>query len=194
MAYLDVLCAHLSRLPADQLYYLDNETPLNLPKLGEKSVPEAVSVVRAHIQSIGELQARLNYAAHLYSCLAVLGILRPWVLYRVDKKESHGEVVGDILKRMRHRRVVGLFTKATKDICCSCMLAPDEERGRDYKPYFFVIWHTQPCVAIHEAPEGHSTLLANALRQTLGPQPESFRCGVYQDLSSAHFGALQFFP
>ncbi|KAL1417763.1 hypothetical protein MTO96_026536 [Rhipicephalus appendiculatus] len=194
MAYLDVLCSHLSRLPEHELLYLDNEGFRNLPKLAEKSVPEAVSAFRAHLQSISDLRGRLDCAAHLYGCLAGLGVIRHWALYRADQRERPGDVVGDMLKKMRHRRVHGLSTMATANTCCTCLLAPDEERGRDFKPYLFVDWYSRPCIAIHEEPEGHSTLLATALRQTFGSRPESFRCGVYQDLNSAHVGSLQLFP
>ncbi|KAL1481821.1 hypothetical protein MTO96_034214 [Rhipicephalus appendiculatus] len=193
MAYLDALCSHLSRIQQHELRYLDNDGFSDLPKLCEKSVPEAVRAVRAHLQSINDLCERLASAAHFYCCLAVLGVIRPWALYRVDQGKDHGDVVHGIMRTMRHRRVYGCFSSPTSNVCSNCLLVPDEERGRDYKPYFFVIWNSQPCIAIHEAPGGHSPLLENALRQVLGSRPESFRCGVYQDLSSAHFGALQFF-
>ncbi|KAL1481831.1 hypothetical protein MTO96_034224 [Rhipicephalus appendiculatus] len=194
MTYMDVLCSHLSKVPEHELRRLDNEGFSDLPKLGEKSVPEAVSAVRAHLQSITDLERRLNFAAHLYTCLAVLGVMRPWVLYRVDQKKNHRDVVCDILKKMRHRRVFGVYTNITSNVCCSCLLVPDEERGRDFKPHLFVIWHSQPCIAIYEAPDGHSPLLENTLRQIMGSRPESLRCGVYQDLSSAHVAARQLFP
>lgn len=195
MAYLDVLCSHLWLVPEEQLRCLDNEDDFpDAPKIGDKSLPEAVKVVYAHLRSINEVQERLQFAAHLYTCLAVMGVIRRWVIYRIDQKKEHDVVVYDILLRMRQRRVYGCFAKTTPTLCCTCLIVPDEVRSRDFKPYFFVVWHEKPCVAIHEASEGPPPLLQNSLRRTLGSRPESFRCGVYEDLTSAHFGVLQLFP
>ncbi|KAH8030627.1 hypothetical protein HPB51_010561 [Rhipicephalus microplus] len=193
MAYLDLLCSQLSTVPQHELGYLDQEHFPNLPKLAEKPVSEAVSAVRAYLQSINDLRDRLERAAQIFSCLAVMNAVQPWALYHVERMRNQRDIVTGIMKKMWHRRVFGTYVKTTVSVCCSCVIVPTEERSRDYKPYFFVIWHSQPCIAIYEAPEGQSTLLKNALAQVLGSQPESFRCGVYQSLSSAYVAARQFF-
>ncbi|XP_075726648.1 uncharacterized protein LOC142768533 [Rhipicephalus microplus] len=194
MAYVEVLCSHFSRVPQHELRCLDNDGFTDLPKLADKSVPEAVSAVRAHLESIAAMRDRLDCAAHLFTCMAGLGVIGSWVLYRADRREDPTDIVGDILKKMRQRRVHGVFAKATENVCCTCLLVPEEERGRDFRPYLFVDWYTKPCVAIHETPDIHSPLLETVLRQTLGNPPRSYRCGVYRDLRSLYAGVLQLFP
>ncbi|KAL3205449.1 hypothetical protein MRX96_052978 [Rhipicephalus microplus] len=107
MAYVEVLCSHLSRVPQHELRCLDNDGFTDLPKLADKSVPEAVSAVRAHLEYIATLRDRLDCAAHLFTCMAGLGVIGSWVLYRADRREDPTDIVGDILKKMRQRRVHG---------------------------------------------------------------------------------------
>ncbi|KAL3254444.1 hypothetical protein MRX96_054194 [Rhipicephalus microplus] len=194
MEYVEVLCSQLSRVPQHELRCLDNDGFTDLPKLADKSVPEAVSAVRAHLESIAALRDRLDSAAPLIHLYGRPGRHRVLVLYRADRREDPTDIIGDILKKMRQRRVHGVFAKATENVCCTCLLVPEEERGRDFRPYLFADWYTKPCVAIHETPDIHSPLLETVLRQTLGNPPRSYRCSVYRDLRSLYVGVLQLFP
>ncbi|XP_075726664.1 uncharacterized protein LOC142768550 [Rhipicephalus microplus] len=194
MTYVDAPCLHLSRVPQHDLGRLDEQDLPSLPRLGDKTVPQAIISVRVLIQSMTDMYARLHFAAHLYSIVANMGIIRPWALYLVGQIKDRSDVIGDILKKMRRNNVFGAFTKATENAYCSCLLVAHDGGGHDYKPNLLATWRTKPFIAVHESPEGQSPSLASALRQVFGPHLESFRCGVYQDLMSAHAVVVRLFP
>ncbi|KAL1421707.1 hypothetical protein MTO96_003972 [Rhipicephalus appendiculatus] len=194
MAYLDVLCSLLSSLPDFRLEYLDDEADLDLPKVRENSVHDAVSAIRACLASETFQLSSLQSVAHIYCFLVDQRALQPWVLYRLDQSQNQADRVAGILNTVRHRRVVGSYTKTTAWFTCTCLLAPDEVGCMDYIPHIFCVWPSYPCVAVHQPPPGYSSLGTGALWQMLGGPPEHFHCGIYEDLDEAFRAARQFNP
>ncbi|KAH6919805.1 hypothetical protein HPB50_015178 [Hyalomma asiaticum] len=193
MKCLDELCCRLLSLSGDVLQHLDDEDSLDLPKVRGKSILEAVSSIRAHVESIDEPHERMECIAHIYCCLAGQGLIRPWVLYRGNTCMNAGVIVANILNEMDGAHKGAFYTKSMTSFTCTCLMASSRVGTSSYEPYFFCTWGLLSYLAVYQAPEGHSLLLRRALSRVLGGEPNSSHLGIYGNMHDAMAAASQLF-
>ncbi|KAL1417774.1 hypothetical protein MTO96_026547 [Rhipicephalus appendiculatus] len=78
---LDRLCSRLSSIQADQLYRLDDDSALPIPKIRGMSVADAIATIRASISAIPDMKERIQvrmrdlHASHGEQSVRSLGSL-----------------------------------------------------------------------------------------------------------------------
>ncbi|KAL3254463.1 hypothetical protein MRX96_054213 [Rhipicephalus microplus] len=159
---LDRLDARLSRLQADQLYCLDGDSSLGIPKITGRSVPGAIADIRACISAMEDTNERLQRLCGIYTCLMLKKAIGPWVLYRVENAE---------------------------ELTQGCALVP-QSGGTGHDVYCFAFFTSSPWVAIYIPPEGNSDGVRQVLGRTFGVDPEELERGEYFNQDMAYEAAM----
>ncbi|KAL1415166.1 hypothetical protein MTO96_029683 [Rhipicephalus appendiculatus] len=192
IAYMDVLCSHISSLSEDRVHRLDDEIWLELPKIRGKTVQEAVAVISKHIGAIPILKNRLIAMARMYCGLMVLRGLRPWILYRLDGRRSNPAVIDTYINMVRRTQVVddGCYCLEKASVKYYCFMTDNDASPKYFRHSCFCV--SGSYVAAYQAPEGNAPFTTNVLHNMLGGSPDDFRLGVYGNLDSAFAAARKF--
>lgn len=188
---LDRLDARLSRLQADQLYCLDGDSSLGIPKITGRSVPGAIADIRACISAMEDTNERLQRLCGIYTYLMLKKAIGPWVLYRVENAE------GDHQDSLFHRFSWEVHSKPvpaeslsiSKELTQGCALVP-QSGGTGHDVYCFAFFTSSPWVAVYRPPEGNSDGVRQVLGRTFGVDPEELERGEYFNQDMAYEAAM----
>lgn len=191
--YLDVLCSHISNVPEDKVLHLSGDSGFGFPQFPRCSVPDAVRIIRAYLESSVILKKRLMYIAKLYCDLMEIGVLRPWILYRMD---GIGTTLSEItfwVKDMLESQglQVECYCTPKPPLNYLCYMIPEDVTRMYYRHFCFCVSAEMPYIAIYKAPEGHAQAVARMLPQLLGGEPASLERGTYRDADAAFAAARQ---
>ncbi|KAL1417756.1 hypothetical protein MTO96_026529 [Rhipicephalus appendiculatus] len=194
---LDRLCSRLSSIPADQLYCLDGDSSLPIPKIAGMSVPEAIAAIRASIWAIPDMNKRLECLCEIYACLMDNRAIGPWVLYHVPCAERGAKepLMNRFLWEMNPELIRTSKAFITEERMQACYLAAESvSRSAGHEVYCLTFWTSSPCVAVYRPPEGCSDELHRILVNTLGGDPKNFERGVYLDQDASYQVAMSLAP
>ncbi|KAL1417757.1 hypothetical protein MTO96_026530 [Rhipicephalus appendiculatus] len=194
---LDRLCSRLSTMQADQLYCLDGDSSLPIPKIAGMSVPDAIDTIRASISAIPDMNKRLECLCEIYTCLMANRAIGPWVLYHVPDAEcaAKDRLLNRFLLEMNPELLRTSKTFITEERTQACYLVAESySPSTGHEVYCLTFCTSFPCVAVYSPPEGHSDELYQILVNTLGGHPKNFERGVYLDQDAAYHVAMSFAP
>ncbi|KAL1429742.1 hypothetical protein MTO96_015773 [Rhipicephalus appendiculatus] len=128
-------------MPAEKLQRLDDDSCFGLPKVRGMPTPDAVSAVRAYLQSITVLKVRLRCMAKVYCNLMAFNVLHPWILYAIDGRLNYEAILFDVInnRQERHGREIGIATKMMTPVSYICFMTPDEVIQTYYRHSGFCI-------------------------------------------------------
>ncbi|KAH6919420.1 hypothetical protein HPB50_029592 [Hyalomma asiaticum] len=188
MTYLDLLCSHLSRMPLETLWHLDDEPALHLPKVRGNPKTTAIDMIYESLKNTCSHSKHLANVARVYCFVAEQDFLQPWMLYSLGRRENHVAHALGVLNTVLPGKV-GCHTKATTSYWCTCLVATDEVGWMVCTPGIFCVWPSFAYVAVHEPSPGHAPFVTRMLEQMLGEEPDSFHCGIYQGMNDARAAA-----
>ncbi|KAL1417777.1 hypothetical protein MTO96_026550 [Rhipicephalus appendiculatus] len=106
---LDRLCSRirLCRIQADQLYCLDDDSTVPIPKIKGMSVADAIATIRTSISEIPDVKERIKCVCAIYTRLMANRAFGPWVLYHVAAAEckARGALLDRFLQDMHLKHV-----------------------------------------------------------------------------------------
>ncbi|XP_075726649.1 uncharacterized protein LOC142768534 [Rhipicephalus microplus] len=188
---LDRLDSRLSRLQADQLYCLDGDSSLGIPKITGRSVPGAIADFRACISAMEDANERLKRLCSIYTCLMLKKAIGPLVLYRVENAE--GDQQDSLFHRFSwevHSKPVPAESQSiSKQLTQRCALVP-QSGGTGHDVYCFAFFTSSPWVAVSRPPEGNSDGVYQVLGRTFGVDPKELERGGYFNQDMAYEAAL----
>lgn len=196
MASVDVdkLCTRLSSMRAGELYCLDNDKFILIPKIRRLPLQSAVDTIRRYLDAIPDVTSRLRCVCRIYKCLMAKGLCEPWVLYRLGDTEgaTKDTFVIRYFRAIKMKHCDAKWVHLTEESVEICALVPQSNTPSDGHAvccYFF--WKPLACVAVYRPAEGYSDAQHKVLSYVLGCDPERFEHGVYNDLDSAHMVATR---
>ncbi|KAL1417773.1 hypothetical protein MTO96_026546 [Rhipicephalus appendiculatus] len=194
---LDRLCSRLSSIQADQLYCLDDDSALPIPKIRGMSLADAIATIRTSISEIPDAKKRLKCVCEIYTCLMANRAIGPWVLYHVAgaRCEAGESLLDRFLQKMDQKCDPAGSLAVTEKRIHACVLVPESDSpSTGHEVYCFTFWTSSPCVAVYRPPEGYSDGVRQVLSSTLGGDPKNFERGEYFDQEVAHHMAKALAP